>query len=239
MANTVTLAQLRADARLYADQRPGGSAATVFIKDSEVNRLVNMAIRELYDMLVSARGHEFYISEATVNVVANTNRYNLPSDFYELLSLTLAWSTDNVEEVPAYNSVRRRPDYLNGGSWTQWGPKAFRVRGTQIEILPTPASAVTATLQYIPAFADLTGDSSTFDGVNGWERLVTLRTAVEMLAIAKQSTAEIRSLYEAEKERVQGLADDRAAEHPAQIEDVWPEGDNRRWPFHGRRVSIT
>jgi hypothetical protein len=89
----VTLAQLRTDARLYADQRPGG--ANAFISDTELTRLVNLVLPKLYDLLVSARGEDYYSrrtpipGEAGVRATAaGISDYLLPDDFYELISVS-------------------------------------------------------------------------------------------------------------------------------------------------------
>jgi hypothetical protein len=76
-------------------------------------------------------------------------------------------------------------------------------------------------LQYIPAFTDLVA-AGTFDGVNGWEKLPTLAVAMFILRI-EQRTSEADALlpeYNATKERIEAMADDRAADDPIQIEDT-------------------
>ena len=75
MAASVTLAQLRTDARLYADQRDAGSGPTIFISDTELTRLVNLKVRELYDLLVEARGGVVVVQVGWVVQVA---LYNVP-----------------------------------------------------------------------------------------------------------------------------------------------------------------
>ena len=90
MASSVTLLQLRTDARLYADQRPGSS--TSFISDPELTRLVNIKGRELYDLLVEARGSTYYATEATIAIVGGTLRYDLPTNFYQFDSVTFEWT---------------------------------------------------------------------------------------------------------------------------------------------------
>src|SRR4051812_30482519 len=98
MARSVTLAKLRGLARLYSDQRPGGAQA--FIPDvaasadsAGVNDLINLALTELYDLLVAARGHEYYRTSAPLTLVPNAATVSLPVDLYELLTVTLEWST--------------------------------------------------------------------------------------------------------------------------------------------------
>lgn len=220
MAKNVTPDQLVADAYTYADMVQGANA---FVAPTQALRLVNLAAGEFYDLLVAARGHEYYITESTIAVVAGTSRYNLPSDFYELLSLVLNWSSTDNEEVADYSSVRDRPRYQNGLTWVRWGAKAFRLRAAVLELLPVPNTTVTATLQYLPVMPDMVLGGTSFDGVNGWERLITLKAAIDMCTIANRDCSKLQDLFDRERDRVQGMADDRAAEHPAQIRDVYPE----------------
>jgi hypothetical protein len=237
MARTVTLSQLRSDALLYADERP--NSASTFITTTEATRLVNLALTELYDLLVAARGHEHYetVTEA-VSTVAGVATVNQPTGFYQLLSLHLKWSATDIEPVSDLEHVADRHRLVNRGTWTAWGPKAFRIRGTVIEFFPTPTTATVLQIRYVPAFTDLAADGDTFDGVNGWEKLVALRAAIEMRAINRQPGGELERLYERERDRIEALAADRASSSPKRIRDAAPEA--RRgwgWPYHGRASS--
>lgn len=220
MSKLVTPAQIVADAYMYANMV---QAANSFVTPTQALRLVNLAAGEFYDLLVAARGHEYYINEFAIAIVGGTSRYALPADFYEVESITLQWGTNEVEEVPDYHSVRDRADYLNGLQWSQWNDKAFRLRGGFVEFLPVPASAVTATMQYIPCFTDMTIGGTAFDGVNGWERMIALKAACDMCVIAQRDIGDLSNRLEAEKQRIGDMAEDRAAEHPHQIRDVYPE----------------
>ena len=232
MARSVTLAILRKNARLYADQR-----GRKFVEDDEANRLINLALAELYDRLLAAQGHEYYEIALTpptaeaITTADGTATYNLPDGFYRMLALDLAWATDRLEPVPALASIADRARF-NGMGWGEFTPKAFRIRGAQLtgepavlELFPTPTSAVATVLRYVPAFTDLANDSATFDGVNGWDRVVALRVAIEMRAIAGLESTSIQRLYEAELQRIDELATDRAATHAPTIRDVSPEGN--------------
>lgn len=224
MAKSVTLTQLQTDARLYADHRPSG--AGVFVNDTELTRLINLALGDLYDLLLAARGHEYYQDETTVSVVSGTSRYNLPATFYELLSATLEWGTTDHEPVDSYEHVKDRYRLNNLATWTKWGPKAFRLRAAQIELLPTPTSSVTMRLQYVPAFTDLSSPTDTFDGVNGWEKLTALMVAKEMRVIQGQPFSYLDKLIDYERSRIEALAADRAAGEPRTVRDVYPEASH-------------
>jgi hypothetical protein len=223
LAKSVTLASVRTLARLYADERPGG-ASGVFINDTEANSLVNLAIGELYDLLVSARGHEHYETEDTsILTVAGTPNYQI--SYYQLLSVHLRWSATSLEEVKALNNIGDRHHFVNGNaSWAEGSTKAFRLKGDILEFFPTPTAATQVVLRKIVPFTDLTNDNQTFDGVNGWDRLVALRVAIEMRTIAGQAHSFLASLYQQERERVEELAGQLAANHVAKIRDVDPDG---------------
>jgi hypothetical protein len=239
MARNVTLAKIRGLARQYANQRPAG--ANAFIPDvavgvgtSSVNDLINLAITEFYDILVAARGHEAFISSATLALVSGTAIYVLPADFYELFTMTLEWSATDHEVVPDLTSLTERAAFSNFSIWTQWAPKAYRVRGSSIEIVPTPTSAPICRIQYVPTFTDLVNDTDTLDGVNGWEKLVALRVAIEMRASAEQAGGDLMGLYQLEHQRISDMAADRAALATKAVKDVTPEGP-MVWPVVRQR----
>lgn len=216
---TVTLAQLKRMSRLYADERPGGAVA--FINDDELRDLINSAIADEYDLLIHAGGHERYetvdTSEATVS---GTATIDLPDDFYELLSLHLVWGTRQIERVNALDSIDDRRDVVNHGVWTRDGWKAYRRRGSVIELFPTPTTATTVEMRYVPTAPILTADTATFDGVNGWERMICYRVAAEMLSIASKSPSTMMTLYQAEREKIEILAHQSTASSSDRVRDV-------------------
>jgi hypothetical protein len=223
VSKLVTPDQIVADAYLYAAQVPG---PTAFVTPDQALRLVNLACGEFYDLVVSARGHEHYIDEADIAIVAGTERYNLPPNFYEMYAVTIIWGPQDVEDVPAYAVIRDRVRYLNGLQWGRRNPKAFRLRGQDgIEFLPVPTADGTVRIQYLPAFADLT--EGPFDGINGWERMISLRVAIDMCAIAQRASGALDNLYATERQRVIDMVTERAAEHPSQIRETFPEGGYR------------
>jgi hypothetical protein len=213
---------MRLDARLYADQRPGTSST--FVTDTELTRLVNLKVKELYDLLVEARGLGYYASTSTLAIVGATASYNLPSDFYQLDSVTLEWGTRDHELVDKVQTNRSRAWYTNGPTWSRWSPKGYRLMASTIEFLPTPASAVTCRLRYVPTCTTLTADADTFDGVNGWEKLIALGVAFELLGIDKRSpTPALQQAYAEQMARIVSLKDERDAEGQKEVIDVLPE----------------
>jgi hypothetical protein len=242
--SAINRAYLRNLARLYADGRPGGTEAFVVDSDATANAvsfdtLVNGAAAELYDLLVAARGHEYYATDATLSIVSGTATYSLASDFYQLLSVRLEWADGQFEELHP-SAVRQRTAYENTlAPWQYGSVKAYRLKGSQtasaqtMEFFPEPTATVTARYRYIPAFALLANDSATFDGVNGWEKLVALKAAIEYRTIAEKPLGTLPQLYQETLLRIQGLADQRNANYAEQVQNVFPEGRRGRPDGYG------
>lgn len=224
MASSVTLATLVADARSYADQ-----INSEFRTDTQIERLVNLKLAKLYDLLIAARGQDYYITDDTLSITAAAgSEYSLASDFYQLKHVVLEWGSNQQETVRAVNSVAQRIRLLNADDWAQWSRKGYRLRGTTIEFLPTPRSSVTCRYQYIPAFTFLTNDTpgttDVFDGINGWEELVTLGVAMDLMEMEEAGSGQRWAPQYAEQyERIAALAADRDADTPMQIQDVNPD----------------
>jgi len=219
---------LRTDARLYADQRPGSSSS--FISDSELTRLVNIKGRELYDLLVEARGSAYYATEATIAIVGGTSRYDLPPNFYQLDSVTLEWTDQDHELMFPVGSTRLRIAYESTWhKWSRYDAKAYRLRASQLEILPEPSSDVTCKLQYVPVYVDLVNDADTFDGINGWEKMLTVGVAMEMREIEKRPSATLANMYAEQLARIDVMKSERDAEAPKEIVDVQRLRARRGW----------
>lgn len=241
----VNRAYLRNLARLYANERPGGSSAFVVDSDAAANAIsldsiINLKIASFYDLLVQARGHENYAQDTSISTIAGTATYQLPTDCYQVLSIHLEWSPQQFEIVNA-TSVRERIDFQNWVYWARNSPKAYRLRGTQqiagqtLEFFPTPSSIVTARIRYIPEFQPLVNDTDTFDSVNNWEALIAIAAAIDLKTFAEKDLGPLPGLLAKEEDRVRTLADQRSTGEAAQVVDVQPDwcmnefAADRRW----------
>ena len=65
MARTRTRLELRDEVRQRADM-----VYSDFVSDSEINRYINESISELYDMLIAAKGQEWYMRTYTFPTVS-------------------------------------------------------------------------------------------------------------------------------------------------------------------------
>lgn len=219
----VSLAQLRADTLLFANQR-----SSSFVTPDELDRLINLRLARLYDLLVEARGHEYYESTATLATTPASAIVALPADFYQLITVLARWGPQELEEIDSLDHLGDQTVYRNWNQWAQYSPKAWRIRGQLLEFFPTPTAITTLELRYVPACPTLV-EGSSFDGVNGWEVLVASGAAMDLLGLQALPFGSAERIYAEAMERIRGLAADRAAANPVTIRDERFRGDRDTW----------
>jgi glycogen debranching enzyme len=120
-------------------------------------------------------------------------------------------------------STRERNNFQNWQgyeqNWTRYSRKGYKLRASQVEFLPEPRTDVTCRIQYVPVYVDMVADGDTFDGINGWEKMVALGVAIEMRVIEKRAANDLMQLYAPQLERVEALKTERDAEAPKTIVD--------------------
>lgn len=211
MASTVTLLELRTRARQEANMEN-----SQFVTDSEMLYYMNSSAAELYDLLVQAYGNEYYVSSLTTSCTGNLDYINLPSDFYKLLGVDM-YDGDKYYTLKRFN-FNERNKFLNGVSFgvnTQ-----YRIQGDQIKFIPTPTDNRACILWYIPKFTKMTLDSSTIDGINGWEEYVVIDCVIKMLEKEESDSTPFIMRKNDMLKRIQKLSEDRDVGSPLQTTDV-------------------
>lgn len=201
--------------------------ATDRFPKSEVIDEYNESLAALYDRILRARGQEYFEKSTPITTTSNVATYDLPSDFYEIISIEL--------NVAGYAYKLRRFDreqraYL-GSTALSFSGEYFRYmvhgKGTYsaadtIEFLPIPASNSAVTLFYVPCAAKLAADGDTFDGVNGWEEYAILDAASKLLVKNRKLDAAtaIAQMREVIGQRIDGLVPRRDVSGPGHVTDV-------------------
>jgi len=220
MARTRTLTNLIADVRAVADIE-----GDLHVTDAQITEFLNQGITELYDMLVEARGHEYYLTSGTVATVSGTETYSLPTDFMELHKVDIAVNGSNWDLTPY--SLHERNDYnqTSGGSTY---PVVYRVIGGNISLLPVPRAVYTVTLRYVPCATRLASGSDTFDGISGWEEYPIWRAAAYCLAKEESDPSFALQMLATLKKRIENMATKRNAYGAERVRDVY--AITQPWP---------
>jgi hypothetical protein len=184
-----------------------------------VLQYVNQGCAALYDLLVEARGPAYFRTTApNITTLADTSEYDLPGNFYQLISVRLAGQNgDTMEPFQAQDEPSLRlPTTVSY-------PRYYQIRAGKIELLPKHAAGSTVVLDYVPTCPALEDSLvSLFDGINGWEEYVVCYAA-KMMATKDQDwdvVHEMRADMKALTDRVLKLAPKRDAFRAERVKNV-------------------
>lgn len=212
-----------------------------FVTKTEWNAFINLAVYELYDLLIDV--YEDYFKAPNVRFTTNGSSmtYPLPNGsntftgddgqtftpkaLYKLLGVDLGLQTANnaFVTVNKYNLIdRNRYVYPNTAS-TIYGVfnMMYRMMGTNIEFIPTPSGNQVIRLLYIPKLDTLLKDSDlTTIGGMGWLQYVIVRAAKYALEKEESSTASLDAELLFLKDRIEAASMNRDAGQPDKVSDT-------------------
>ncbi len=154
-AGVTSLAVVRATVRQRADM-----VSSTFCTDAEINSYIRASQQELYDLLVTAYGENYYAAmDSTIVTDGTSSAYDLPADFYKLLGADLLVSgTDYVSLEPFNFNERNRYSLATSTGNTAWASSLrYRVHANTLMLTPLPSAGQTIRLWYVPRLS-ATGD---------------------------------------------------------------------------------
>ncbi len=227
MAASVSLDEMRTRVRELANME--AQFASDFVTDDEIRRRLNEGLKQLYDMLIVARGEEYYLSTAAIALTTGTNSYALPADFYQG-STVVVTDGSNYHQMRTWEAnelARMLQTQTQGGSAIY--ALRYRFQGSNITVYPSPQTGWTITLLYIPAMTELVNAADTFDGVNGWEQWAVLTAAIGCLIKEESDASALMAERAVIEEEIKKLAGARDASRASRIVDVRGDWYNYYW----------
>lgn len=199
------LGQIRLNSMQKADR-----VESNFVTVPEWNTYINLAMFELYDLLVTTY-EDLYVAPAIQFVCDGvTYQYPLPNGsnsfldannpaisftpkpFYKLLGIDLALQNVNNAYVTVnkFNFIERNRFVYPNTSSTLYGVFNLQYRllgNNSIMFIPTPSGGQAIRVWYIPRLTELLQDTDTTDtSVSGWVQYVIVRAA--MYALQKEES---------------------------------------------------
>lgn len=215
---TFTFGELKTRSRERADM-----VNSQFISNSELESLVNESMTELYDMLVTTLGADYYVKDVGFPLVAGQDTYSLPADFYKMAGVDLVSGNGKPLTVKPFQ-FQERNRFNNALIYDSSTDGVLRLRyriiGNTIKFIPDVRANYSVTLWYHPVCEKLTSDTATFDGVNGYEEIVIVLTAMKMLQKEESDTTALERRYQYLIKRIQDSAANRDAGFPERVQDV-------------------
>lgn len=213
-----------------------------FVTTSEWNAFLRLANYELYDLLIDSYEDLFADQFVYINTNGNTANYPVPDGatnylgstypsstgapakaFYKLMGMDLGINTSNNAWVTLrkYNFIDRNKYVYPNSTSTIYGVynMGYRLMGTNVNIIPTPAGNQQLRMWYSPRLPALLADVDfTTIGFSGWLRYPIARAA--KYALDKEEGSDTSKL-DAElvflKQRIEQASQNRDAGVPDTI----------------------
>lgn len=256
MTAQVTTASLRDRVRDRVVQ-PNTSG---FVSDTQLDRLVSEGAYEFYDLLIKARAADYVSKIHAFNTASSLREYPLPLDFYRLTSISIsetAGTPDPFGSSPGSAVTAPTDAYWYEPERFQAARLAEResvtparpldlhyaITGTfdyslgvgrdLIRFHPAPRATWCVQIVYLPVL-DLSGEAPGLNGVNGWESYIVAHVAATVAGMQEDDPGLWLAQKAEIKDRVIGLAGDRDAARPMQVQDrrfgAYRRGRRYPWP---------
>ena len=210
---SITLANLRTRARYRSNMEN-----STFVTDTEFNTYINYSINHLKDILVSKVGNDYFATVYTFSAVSGTESYSLPNDFYKILSVEILGNDGYYYKLRRYEISEKN----YGASPINYNIPDLRYRLRSDSILLTPFNYLgnrTIKLTYVPVPTDLSSDSDTLNGLNGWDEYVVLMAARKALVKEEQDVSQVDQELSMLNQRIEAMADNRDESNPMRVSD--------------------
>jgi hypothetical protein len=211
-----TLSSLRTRVRERADMEN-----STFVEDAELNQYINSSYQELYDLLVASFEDYYTGAPTSFTIASGSNTYTLPSDFYKLRGVDCSIDGVNYYTMQPFDFANRNNFNNSVGVLNAYQfQNQYRLVGSKIYITPEDNAVGSYRIWYVPRATVLTSDSSTLDGINGWEEYVVVDAARKCLAKEESDTQYLILEKEALRQRIIAMSARRDAGMPKGITDV-------------------
>lgn len=219
MALTKTRTLIRAAVRRFTDT--GGTNALVRHPDADLNDYIDRALGSLHRKLNEHIPDLRVLSSSSISITSGTTSYSLPADFEALVSVDLTANGVKVW-LEAYE-MHERASLTDSGSSYSGVPQFYRLRGSNIEYLPSPTSSYTSVIWYVPTPTQFAADAETFDTINRLDdylvayasRFVAVKDKnVELVALCRDMMAELEA-------DIALVARNRDRNSPPRVVDEW------------------
>ncbi len=211
---SVTLLDLRNRSRQRADM-----VNSKFVTDAELNTYINASNAELYDLLIASRGENYFVLSYNFTTSINQDTYALPADFYKLMGVDFVTSSTQAITLKAFRWQERnrfREPFYNVRNYNLM----YQVRGDDLVFIPTPNGAQQIRLWYIPLPQELTLDTDSFNGINGYEEYVVIDAAIKMRVKEESPVEELLLAKESMRQRILSASAGRDSGEPARVVDT-------------------
>lgn len=206
--------------RLRAQQR-ADRVNSNFVTMPEWNYYIDQSAYELYDLLITVFEDYYIAPRLLLSTNGTSTNYALPDGklytaapaFYKLygVDLGLDGSTNAWVTLKKFNFIQRNKYVFPQITSNYLGilNLQYRVVGSNLMLIPTPASSQTIGIWYFPRLTALLQDTDMLDGISGWTEYVIIDAAIKALRKEESDTSELMAEKQAMLIRIQDSAQNR------------------------------
>ena len=177
---SVTLDDLQTRALLRAEM----PLDTQRYESGELTNYINSSMSELYDILVTSQGIDYFLDAYYFSTAASIIKYPLPENFYKFAGLDLRAPNDKYYTLTRF-SHSDRLRYQNATEFFVDGIPRYRYRVADgyVSVLPAPEASYDCVLHFVPQVTELVNSSDTVKNtiVEGWLEFIEIDVAIKLL----------------------------------------------------------
>lgn len=219
MATEMTLLELQTAVRQRSDM-----VNSTFISDAELTSYINQSYFELYDILVTAYGNNYYAAiPYQFQTVYNVSFYDLPEDFYKMLGVDLQITPSSPASwvtLKPFNFIERnRYSVPNFQSFYGVTNLRYRIQANQLWLNPVPSANQYIQLWYVPKMTSLSAPTDVVQGVSGWTEYIICDAAIKCMQKEESDVSVLMNQKMMLLTRISAAAENRDAGSPATVAD--------------------
>lgn len=227
-----TLSEIRTLVRQKADIENDGNHTT----DTEIDVYINDAIATLTSLLVDGTDGTLFTKNAGVLHKLGDNSYQLPSDFSQLIDVSVnvqGHYIRSVEADPQAYAQLTSATY-NGRAFTRHFLRWNREQGRgELFIFPEPTSTDDIAVQYIAETESLSLGTDTLNFPSFWYQWVVFDAAIQC---ANKEDSNPTALMQERQKVEKRVRDHIRSMTPTQVKSIRRTGDRTRSRFYLPRV---
>lgn len=210
----------RAD-KLYLDAT-GSYAITSDVDLNTLYYYINLELAALWDVLVNTY-EDYCVKRKTIQVVANTEEYSMPPDFYKFRKVFPVQSGKRCAALKKFNlSELGQADSLSAILTSPIEETKYKLNGNRLWLHPVPTSAAELELWYVPQYDPIVNvkDAIDFRFPAGWEDYAIEGAGARLLEDEDSDSSAIRAKQKEILGRILIMAEDRDVGEPFQMQDT-------------------
>lgn len=209
--------------RLQAQERADMVNST-FLSKTEWNRIITQSCKQLYDLLMSKYGDEYYLQNTYTWTTSGADQlYPFPPDFYKSFLVEVALNPNDPNSWITLRQYQRIQQNLWNypNVYTFYGITNLRYRftGNNLQIVPLAQAGQTIRMWYAPRPATLMADTDVFDGISGWEEYVIVRSAIKACIKEETDCSDLKQELKDLEDRIEAIAENRNVGEPQTVSD--------------------